>query len=55
MSETAFEALLSAAASSAMEGLPLDAEKMAVIRKIMNGELTLQAYFASVQQQEREN
>lgn len=48
MSEKTRKALLSAAASSAMEGLPLDDEKLGIIEKILNGEMTLQDYFESV-------
>ena len=48
MSEIVLRALLSAAASSAMEGLPLDDEKLGIIEKILNGEMTLQDYFDSV-------
>ena len=48
MSENTRRALLSAAASSAMEGLPLDDEKFGIIVKILNGELALQDYFESV-------
>ena len=51
MSEKTLRALLSAAASSAMEGLPLDDEKLGIIQKILNGEMTLQNYFDSVKLQ----
>ena len=51
MSEKTLRALLSAAASSAMEGLPLDENKFAIIEKILNGEMTLEDYFDSVKLQ----
>ena len=55
MSEQTIRALLSAAASSAMEGLPLDDERLCIIKKILNGEMTLQDYFDSVKLQYGEN
>ena len=55
MSEKTLRALLSAVASSAMEGLPLDDEKLGVIERILNGEMTLQEYFDSVKLQYQEN
>ena len=48
MSEKTLRSLLSAAASSAMEGLPLDAEKLGIIEKILDGKMTLQEYYDSV-------
>ena len=48
MGEQKMRALQNAAASSAMEGLPLDDEKLSIIGKILDGELTLQDYFESV-------
>ena len=48
MSEKILRALQSAAASSAMEGLPLDDEKLGIIEKILDGEISLQDYFDSV-------
>lgn len=54
MSEKTLQALLSAAASSAMEGLPLDNEKLDIIKKILNGEMTLNEYFDSVKRQYQE-
>lgn len=54
MSESTLRALMSAAASSAMEGLPLDEEKLGVIMKILNSEMTLQDYFESVKLQYQE-
>ncbi len=55
MSEKTLRALLSAAASSAMEGLPLDDEKLGIVEKILNGEMTLQDYFDSVKLQYQES
>ena len=55
MSEKTMRALLNAAASSAMEGLPLDDEKLSIIEKILNGEMTLQDYFESVKLRSSEN
>lgn len=55
MSENTLRALKSAAASSAMEGLPLDEEKLGVIEKILNGEMTLQDYFERIKLQYRES
>ena len=55
MSEITSRALLSAAASSAMEGLPLDNEKLGIIEKILNGEMTLKDYFDSVMLQYQES
>ena len=54
MSEKTLRALLSAAAS-AMEGLPLDDEKLGIVEKILNGEMTLQDYFDSVKLQYQGN
>ena len=55
MSEKTLKALLNAAASSEMEGLPIDAEKFNVIAKILNREMTLQDYLDSVRLQYQEN
>ena len=55
MSEKVLRALLSAAASSAMEGLPLDEKKLDIIEKILCGETTLQEYFESVKLKYQEN
>lgn len=54
MSESTLRALMSAAASSAMEGLPLDDEKLGIVQKILNCEMTLQDYFESVKLQYQE-
>ena len=51
MSEKTLSALLNAAASSAMEGLPLDDEMFGTVKKILNGEMTLQDYFESLKLQ----
>ena len=55
MSEKALRALLSAAASSAMEGLPLDNESLGIVENILVGDMTLQDYFESVKLQHRES
>lgn len=55
MRENTMRALMSAAASSAMEGLPLDEEKLKVVEKILCGEMTLQEYFESLKRRYREN
>ena len=55
VSDKTLKALQSAAASSAMEGLALDDEKLDVIAKILNSELTLQSYLESLKLQEQGN
>ena len=55
MGEKTVRALLSAAASSAMEGLPLDEKKLGIIERILRGEMTLQEYFDSVKLQYQES
>ena len=55
MSEQTLRAILGAAASSAMEGLPLDDEKLSIVERIMSGEMTLQEYFDRVKLQYQEN
>lgn len=55
MSETTLKAIMNAAASSAMEGLPLDNEKLGIVERILNGEITLQDYFESVKMKSQEN
>ena len=50
MGEKTARALLSAAASSAMEGLPLNENKLGIIERILRGEI-LQEYFGSVKLQ----
>jgi len=55
MSEKMLSALMSAAASSAMEGLPLDDEKLNIVKSILNGETTLQEFFDSVKLKYQEN
>ena len=48
MSEQTKQALLSAAASSAMEGLPLNEEQLEVVENILAGGMTLQDYFEHI-------
>lgn len=48
MNEQTQKAILSAAASSAMEGLPLDEENIKTVERILNGELTLQEYYENL-------
>ena len=47
-------ALQNAAASSAMEGLPLEQQHFEVIQNILEGKLTLQEYLLSLKQQYQE-
>ena len=44
MSEEMIRALRNAAASSAIEGLPLSEEDMATVRQILSGEMSLADY-----------
>lgn len=48
MTESTEKTLRSMAASSAMEGLPLSDQQLQTIQKILNGETSLQDYFAEV-------
>lgn len=48
MSEKKLKALMSATASSAMEGLPLDEEMILAVKKILQGEMTFQDYVESI-------
>ncbi len=48
MSDTMYRALKNAAASSAMEGLPLTEDDIAAIIAILEGEMTLQDYFSTL-------
>ncbi len=48
MSSQELQALQNAAASSAMEGLPLTKSDMETIRSILEGELSLQDYLAAM-------
>lgn len=43
------QALASAAASSAMEGIPLSAQDLSVVKQILEDSLTLTDYFATIQ------
>lgn len=52
MSESTRRALDNAAVSSAMEGLPLLEEHRHIIETILNGEMTLQEYFATLMSNE---
>lgn len=51
MSDKTRKAIQNAAASSAMEGLPLDEEKLRIVERILDGDMTLQEYFDSVKLQ----
>ena len=54
MSEKMKKALMSAAASSAMEGAPLDSEMLNVVELILEGKMTLQDYFTLISSGEME-
>ena len=54
MSVVEQRALQNAAASSAMEGLPLEQQHFEVIQNILEGKLTLQEYLQSLKQQYQE-
>ncbi len=54
MSVTEQRALQNAAASSAMEGLPLEQEHIEIIQSILDGEMSLQEYLLSLQKQYEE-
>lgn len=54
MSSAQWNALQNAAASSAMEGLPLEQSHMEVIQSILDGKLSLQAYLRSLQERHQE-
>lgn len=49
MNETTRRALDSAAASSAMEGLPLSDKQRHIVEAILNKEMSLQEYLTSLQ------
>lgn len=51
MRESQQKAIQNAAASSAMEGLPLSQQDIELVQKILDGELTLQEYLASLVEQ----
>ncbi len=53
MSEETKLALMEAAASSAMEGLPLSEAKLHTIEEILEGKITLQDYFSTLQATQR--
>lgn len=52
MTDLQMQALRNAAASSAMEGLPVEPQHMEVIERILNGEMTLEEYFRQLQNQQ---
>lgn len=54
MSSAQWSALQNAAASSAMEGLPLERSHMEIIQSILDGKLSLQDYFRSLQERYQE-
>lgn len=49
------QALASAAASSAMEGIPLSDKDLSVVKQILEGSLTLAEYFLTIQQGNRKD
>lgn len=49
MNEEARQAMLDAAASSAMEGLPLSQQDMEIVEQIYTGRMTLADFIQSVQ------
>ena len=53
MSDLEIKALKNAAASSAMEGLPLNDRDFTVIENILDGKTELQEFFQSLKLQER--
>ncbi len=54
MTVSEYKALKNAAASSAMEGLPLNERDMVILTDIVNGKISLQDYFQSLKQQEQQ-
>ncbi len=54
MSNQLNQALASAAASSAMEGMPLSAQDLSVVKQILEGSLTLAEYFTAIQRKHQE-
>lgn len=52
MTDLQMQALRNAAASSAMEDLPVEARHMEIIERILNGEMTLEDYFRQLQSQQ---
>ena len=55
MSVNEIRALKNAAASSAMEGLPLNEEHIETVKRMLNGEQTLQDYFLELKERYRED
>lgn len=55
MSANEIRALRNAAASSAMEGLPLSEEHIEAVQRMLNGEQTLQDYFRVLKERYRED
>ena len=53
MTVTEQRALQNAAASSAMEGLPLEQKHIEIIHNILEGKMSLQDYLLSMQEQYR--
>lgn len=53
MTASEYKALKNAAASSAMEGVPLNEKDMAILTDIINGEISLQDFLQSLKQQEQ--
>lgn len=49
MPSTQIQALKNAAASSAMEGMPLTEQNITTIKQILDGKLTLNDYLKSIQ------
>lgn len=49
------QALASAAASSAMEGMSLSAQDLSVVKQILEGSLTLTDYFTTIQRKHQES
>lgn len=54
MSDLEIKALKNAAASSAMEGLPLNDKDFTVIKSILDGKMNLQEFFQSLKLQEQD-
>lgn len=54
MKDTVEQALRSAAASSAMEGMPLEARHIDTIQQILNGKITVQEYLSSLKAKTQE-
>ena len=54
MNPATASALGNAAASSAMEGLPLEQADIAVIKKILDGEMSLQDFIQTLTKQDQE-